>query len=106
MKASRLVETLTLHSRTTKALEAPETIKDDKFYPTRSIVWIIGLMSYNILTADNMPWEKYNNEVIEECFVFKEIISKEARDFVIKCCTVDVGKRPDLKHLMDLPWLK
>ena len=106
MDASCLVETITSKYAITEYFLSPETVKDDKFYPTRSIVWIMGLICFNLLNACDDRWKKYKGQKIEKCLKFKDNISQEARDFVYKCCTVDVRIRPDVKHLLDLPWMR
>ena len=85
---------------------APESVKHNKFFASKSIVWVIGLMCFNMLNASPDLWDVYNDEVIEECFNFKDSISKEAKEFVLKCCEVDVKKRPNVKNLLNLPWLQ
>ena len=85
---------------------APESVKQDKFFASKSIVWVIGLICFNVLNASPDLWDVYNDEIISECFNFKDGISKEAKEFVLKCCEVDVKKRPSVKNLLNLPWLK
>ena len=64
-------------------------------------------MCFNMLNASEDQWEIYSDKIIvKERLKFKSCISKDARDFVYSCCEVDVRIRPDVKHLLTLPWLQ
>ena len=107
MDANHLIEILPPDWNHTNYFLAPETVKKYIFYPTRSIVWVIGLMCFNMLNASEDQWKIFSDEIIvKDRLKFKDCISKDARDFVFTCLEVDVKVRHDVKHLLDLPWLK
>ena len=62
---------------------------------------------FSMLNACGDQWKIFSDEIIvKECIKFKDCISKDARDFVFTCLEVDVKVRPDVKHLLTLPWAR
>lgn len=79
---------------------SPETLFDRKFYPTRSIVWCIGILCY-VLLHPNIPWERYEKNSL---LTLEKELSSECQFFIRKCLEPDVRLRPDLRSLFDFTW--
>lgn len=88
----------------TPVYSPPECLEKDQFFPTRSVTWQIGLLTYSILNCAPLPWKnKYDGR--EACtFPYRENISVPARQFVSFCLERDVFARPDLVNLSHHPW--
>lgn len=84
----------------TECYMSPETLFDRKFYPTRSIVWCIGILCY-VLLHPTLPWERYENK--SQLTLGKEL-SSECQNFIMECLEPDVRLRPDLRSLLNFAW--
>lgn len=83
---------------------SPESIEHDRFYPTRTITWHVGLLAYSILNGVSLPWKvKYDGREAST-FPYTEDVSEEAKDFVSFCLVQNVYARPDLIKLFSHPW--
>lgn len=83
---------------------APESIDKERFYPTRSIVWSIGIMAYVLLNKSNPPYAKYQGQNVDKLH-FEDFVSTEAKSFVKDCLEPNVEKRIELELLLSHRWL-
>ena len=82
---------------------APELF-EDRCYPTKSIVWSLGMVVYLMLHS-NEPWKRYTGQANVKDMYFDPKYSLEYREFVMCCLQPDVEKRIDLLNVMSLDWL-
>mmetsp|Transcript_26265 Transcript_26265/g.59610 ORF Transcript_26265/g.59610 Transcript_26265/m.59610 type:complete len:152 (+) Transcript_26265:2255-2710(+) len=80
----------------------------------KSDIWSLGLMMYKLLTGQHEPFGKCTDKVL-----YKEnVLSKDAlrlpwngpftpalQNFVEKCTSRNVGKRPTVSELLDMPFV-
>ncbi|XP_053378486.1 serine/threonine-protein kinase pim-2-like [Mercenaria mercenaria] len=82
---------------------APETVKKGQFFPTRSVTWNVGIMTYSLLNDLYRPWDIYKNQDVSK-LVYDSEVSTLGKDFVASCLIKNVLCRPDLIMLLDNPW--
>ena len=76
---------------------APEILKGQK-YGIKADIWSIGVVFYDMLYGA-YPYSGFKPDDILKSIKNKEInfsefpISNQAKDFILKCLTVDVSKR-------------
>jgi serine/threonine protein kinase len=89
-------------SKGTHLYWAPETVKERRFYPTRSIVWQVGLLAYDII--QEVPWEMYKDGNLSD-LTFERFTCGKAISFIYICLEPDVRIRVDLYRLLQTSWL-
>ncbi|KAH3807405.1 hypothetical protein DPMN_016667 [Dreissena polymorpha] len=87
----------------TKCYWAPETIKEGRFYPKRTIVWQIGILAYDLL--QEIPWDVYKDGNLQD-LTFERYKSGKAVEFIQVCLEPDVRIRVELDELVYMRWIE
>jgi len=79
-------------------------------YTPGSDVWTVGAIAYHLLSHDSSPSPLIDREVpletILKGFRQNKSISREARDFVVRCLRLDTTQRMDSRDLLDHVWFQ
>lgn len=106
----------------TPGYQAPETFGEDAEYDQKADMWSVGITTATLLgtsglldSLDRIGRSMNNSEpmktvnlqpVFEELKVLRpEPLSKQGRDFLRKCLTVDPNKRISAREALGHPWL-
>ncbi|XP_052806699.1 serine/threonine-protein kinase pim-2-like [Mya arenaria] len=74
-------------------------------FPRKTSVWSIGIMTYAMLHANDVPFEKYIGN-ISLPIRFDSSVSTQASDFILMCLQPNPRKRPTADELLDCEWMK
>ena len=91
---------------------APELVNQEK-YSEKVDVWSLGCIVYQLLSGQT-PFEAndlegLNNKILNKKVSFNQIewinVSKKAKNFIKACLDKNQNTRPNIKELLDHPWM-
>jgi len=77
-------------------------------------IWSIGIITYMLLTG-RTPYGGKNKQELKNNIATKDVdwtkpyvesLSSEAKKFMKKCLTRDIGSRPSAEQMLNDPWIK